>query len=515
MLRYFQIKFCYSQESRISVALAKGYLLRDYEWFLNRNASKSSKHLLSDLTLLTESGYLVATQLLSNLITIFFVSALLLFVNSTIFIISGITVAAFYGFLYAYLKRRIKKLGEDHYLISEERFQTVQEIFLGIKSVKIFLLEKKYSDIFTHASNLYANYNIKIRSYSELPRFLFEWLLFGGILLFATLTIAEGNDTTAIFPLLGLFAFAGYRLMPAVQQIYKCLTNLNFISEVSDRILADYKFITKNNFELASVKNFDKDASETGYTAEFAAQLIDVISGYSKNTAVLNGINLQIQKGSICVGLVGVSGSGKTTTIDVLMGLLPASSGEVLLDGIPINNIPKNDLYSRVGYVPQDTYIFNGTIAENICLKSSLTNSDRQKITEICLATGLEQLGDNHEFDPFKIDLGDRGTRLSGGQRQRIGIARALFKKPSLLILDEATSALDGLSEVKLLKALVNNADSITIIIIAHRLDTLNMCDNIFVLENGYIVDQGKFDVLLQRNEMFKAYMQRTGLNTE
>ena len=176
---------------------------------------------------------------------------------------------------------------------------------------------------------MYANYNIKIRSYSELPRFLFEWLLFGGILLFATLTIAEGNDTTAIFPLLGLFAFAGYRLMPAVQQIYKCLTNLNFISEVSDRILADYKFITKNNFELASVKNFDKDASETGYTAEFAAQLIDVISGYSKNTAVLNGINLQIQKGS-CVGLVGVSGSGKTT-IDALMGLLPASSGKCFL----------------------------------------------------------------------------------------------------------------------------------------------------------------------------------------
>ena len=146
LLRYFQIKFCYSQEGRISVALAKGYLLRDYEWFLNRNASKSSKHLLSDLTLLTESGYLVATQLLSNLITIFFVSALLLFVNSTIFIISGITVAAFYGFLYAYLKRRIKKLGEDHYLF--QNFKLFKKFF-RIKSVKIFLLEKKYS-IFLH-----------------------------------------------------------------------------------------------------------------------------------------------------------------------------------------------------------------------------------------------------------------------------------------------------------------------------------------------------------------------------
>jgi ABC-type multidrug transport system fused ATPase/permease subunit len=513
-LRYFQIKFCYNQENRISVALAQGYLHRNYEWFLKRNASKSSKHLLTDLTLLTESGYLVTTQLLSNLITIIFISTLLLFVNSNIFMISSAIISAFYIFLYVYLKRHIKKLGEDHYLTNEERFQTVQEIFLGIKPIKIFLLENKYIRIFTSSTRKYTDYNIKIRSYSELPRFIFEWLLFGGILLLATIKIANGNNTNEILPVLGLFAFAGYRLMPAVQQIYKCLTNLNFISEVSERIYADYESVSNIDFEAKQQSNPPISTYSLDDDTTCAVEMLDVVSGYTDSTSVLNGISLKIPNGS-CVGLVGASGSGKTTTIDVIMGLLPAKSGELRLAGISSSNMLKVDLYSMIGYVPQDTYVFNGSLAQNICLETSTNNINRKKLSHICAITGLEQLGSGYEFDPFKINLGDRGARLSGGQRQRIGIARALYKSPSMLILDEATSALDGESETKILKELVKNSGSLTIIMITHRLDTLTICDNIFVLESGQISDKGKFDELLNRNKMFQSYMKRTKILSE
>ena len=513
-LRYFQIKFCYNQENRISVALAQGYLHLNYEWFLKRNASKSSKHLLTDLTLLTESGYLVTTQLLSNLITIIFISTLLLFVNSNIFMTSSAIISAFYIFLYVYLKRHIKKLGEDHYLTNEERFQTVQEIFLGIKPIKIFLLENKYTRTFTSSTRKYTDYNIKIRSYSELPRFIFEWLLFGGILLLATIKIANGNNTNEILPVLGLFAFAGYRLMPAVQQIYKCLTNLNFISEVSERIYADYESVSNIDFEAKQKSNPPISTYSLDDDTTCAVEMLDVVSGYTDSTSVLNGISLKIPNGS-CVGLVGASGSGKTTTIDVIMGLLPTKSGELRLAGIPSSNMLKVDLYSMIGYVPQDTYVFNGSLAQNICLETSTNDINRKKLSHIAATTGLEQLGSGYDFDPFKINLGDRGARLSGGQRQRIGIARALYKSPSMLILDEATSALDGESETKILKELVKNSDSLTIIMVTHRLDTLTICDNIFVLESGQISDKGKFDELLNRNKMFQSYMKRTKILSE
>jgi ATP-binding cassette, subfamily B, bacterial PglK len=508
ILRFFQIRFCYLQESELSINLTKIYLQKDYTWFLNQNTSLISKHLLSDLKLLTESGYLVVTQLISNVVIISFVSIVLFVISPVVFLTSLCIILLMYWCLYVYLKRLIKNLGKHVYNTGESRFQTIQEVFLGIKSVKLFRLQEKYLKIFKTDSHLYAQNNISARCFSELPRFLFEWLLFGGVLLYATLSISKDQADILIIPKLGVFVFAGYRLMPAVQQVYKCLTNLNFIAEIAERIFSDYEGDYSYHKNKTCFNNFDNTEISQKIPLTGAIELMKVFVSYNKAKTILSGINMKIPAGSL-IGITGPSGSGKTTLVDVLLGLIDLKSGSILFDNISISEIPKDYLYSKVGYVPQDTYVFAGSLADNICLQGENDNIDRQHLLSICKLVGLDQLGKKGGFDPFKIDLGDRGVKLSGGQKQRIGIARALYKKPTILILDESTSALDSISEVKLLGNLSRLIDPMTIFIIAHRLDTLSACNKIFVINDGIVADEGSYDYLCKENSLFKAYLKR------
>ena len=328
--------------------------------------------------------------------------------------------------------------------------------------------------------------------------------------MYATLSISRDQADILVLPKLGVFVFAGYRLMPAVQQVYKCMTNLNFIGEIAEKLVCDYVPDKSNRKTKAHLTDSDNTETELKIPLTGTIELVDVFVGYDKEKTILSGISMKISAGSK-IGITGPSGSGKTTLVDVLLGLIDLKSGSILFDNVSISEIPERHLFSKVGYVPQDTYVFAGSLADNICLQSELDNIDRQHLFSVCEVVGLEQLSNKDSFDPFKIDLGDRGIKLSGGQKQRIGIARALYRKPTILILDEATSALDSASEVKLLGSLSKLVDPITILVIAHRLDTLSACNKIFVINDGIVADEGSYNYLCKENSLFKAYLNREG----
>jgi ATP-binding cassette, subfamily B, bacterial PglK len=307
-----------------------------------------------------------------------------------------------------------------------------------------------------------------------------------------------GNLQKAL-PVLALYAMAGYRLLPALQQVYAQLTNLRFAGPTLDRLHAD---ITQ--LEPSSTRAGDAAA---GSRLPLRKELVLENVSYSypgTERPVLDNLTLHIPAGTT-VGLVGATGSGKTTTVDVILGLLRPQMGRVLVDSTVITDQNVRDWQRIIGYVPQSVYLSDESIAANIAFGQTKDQIDMAAVERAARIAHLHDFVTGELKHGYETRVGDRGIRLSGGQLQRIGIARALYHDPEVLILDEATSALDTVTESLVMNTVHDLAQRKTIIIIAHRLSTVRKCDQIFVLESGKVVERGTFDSLLERDFRFQA----------
>ena len=309
-----------------------------------------------------------------------------------------------------------------------------------------------------------------------------------------------GTFTNAL-PIISLYAFAGYRLMPSVQQVYTSITQLRYGGPALDNLYNDIKSLKPLNLE-----NNNKDLSFNK-----SIKLKDVYYNYpNASRTALKDINIDIFANTK-VGLVGATGSGKTTTIDIILGLLNPDKGTLEVDGQIIEKSNLRSWQKLIGYVPQHIYLADDTIESNIALgvESKDINQD--------ILENVSKIANLHDFiikelpKKYKTVIGERGVRLSGGQRQRIGIARALYHNPKILIFDEATSALDNLTEKIVMQSINKISKDITIVLIAHRLSTVKTCDTIFYLENGVIKNKGTFEELIEKNDKFK--MTATGID--
>lgn len=494
---YAQLRFVLMREHAIARRLVEGYLQQPYAWFLNKHSADLGKNVLSEVSLVVNGILMPLMALIANGIVAVALLTLLFVVHSMLALFVGALLAGVYGLVYVVMGGFLSKIGRNRKVANQQRFTVLAEAFGAMKEIKIASLEREYLQRFSRPAESYARQQSAASAVSLMPRFALEAMAFGGMLL-AVLYLMRGAEGFASgLPVVTLFAFAGYRLIPALQQVYASLTQLRYSSVALDALHADFSELKFS-------------APLGGYSEQFVLKTAIGLHGVSyvyprSSTTIINNINLEIPVRSV-VAFVGATGSGKTTIVDLIMGLLEPTAGMVEVDGVPITRESLRKWQRCIGYVPQQIFLADDTIAANIAFGVPVEEID---IAAVECAARIANL---HDFVVSELPcgygtkIGERGVRLSGGQRQRIGIARALYRNPQVLILDEATSALDNLTERAVMEALHNLGKKMTVILIAHRLTTVHECDCIFLLERGRIADKGSFKQLVNTNESFRRF---------
>ena len=491
---YFQTRFVKMCEYNIASRLIKSYLYQPYSWFLNRNSATLGKTILSEVSRVVGKGLTPMMNLITNIIVTITIFILLVYVEPKLAGIVLLTMCTFYGLVYYFNRNLLSKIGKELFADNEKRFKVLSEAFGASKEVKVGGLEQIFINQFSKPAKNIALKTALVTIMSEMPRFTLEALAFGGMLLITLYFMTLSSDITNVIPIIALYALAGYRLMPALQKIFISLTSLKIVSPALDSLHNDLKnlkpiILSKN--EDALIVNNDICLKNIHYNYPNASK------------TALKNINLTIPVNKT-IGLVGATGSGKTTTVDIILGLLEAQKGTLEVDGEIINNNNRRAWQSSIGYVPQQIFLSDNTVSANIAFGVNHKDIDEEAVMNAAKIANIHNFIMSELPFNYRTTVGERGIRLSGGQRQRIGIARALYHKPKVLILDEATSALDNLTEKAVMDSVHNSEKNITKILIAHRLSSVKNCDKIFLFHKGEIKEQGNFEELLKISDEFK-----------
>ena len=494
---YAQIRFSAMRGYTISTRLLGGYLHQPYAWFLQRNSSDIGKNVLNETNSLVNRIIEPALRLIANTCLVVAVVGFLILVDPVVTLLSAGLLGGSYALIYMRLRERLRRVGEDLMLAFGERFRVAQEATGGIKDVKLLGLEDSYIGIYEIAARRSARAGARIGVMSELPRFALEAITFGTLLtVILVLLLRSDGNIADIVPTLGIFAFSVMRLLPALQQIYYGLATMRGAKTVLDTITHDYT--------EAGLVPRPGPVTQAPLRLERGLELSGVSFVYTgAGRPTVTGLDLTIPARTT-VGIVGGTGAGKTTVIDLILGLLSPDSGEIRVDGTPVTLENRRGWQQSLGYVPQTIFLTDDTIAANIAFGVPKDRIDMAAVERAARTAALHDFVLSDLPQGYATVVGERGIRLSGGQRQRIGIARALYRDPSLLIMDEATSALDNLTERVVMEAVQNIRDDKTIILIAHRLTTVRDCDTIFLMEHGKLVAQGTYDELVAGNETFR-----------
>ena len=491
---YIQIRYVKLCEYNIAVRLIKGYLHQPFSWFLMHNSSILGKKILQDVGNVVNIGILPMMNLITNSFITLSLFILLITVEPKLTSIAIITISSFYALIYLFNLNLLKKIGKEVFKANEERYKISSEAFGAFKEMKIGGLEETYINQFSKPSKSMAQNSALWGILNQIPRFALEAVTFGGMLLIVLFFMTITGDITKVLPIIALYAFAGYRLMPALQKIFISFTSLRFVGPALDSLYNDLKNLKpKTQKENKETLKLNKNIF-----------LKNIYYNYpNASKTALKNINLNIPVNKT-IGLVGATGSGKTTTIDVILGLLEPEKGTLEVDGKIINASNKRSWQRSIGYVPQQIFLSDNTVSANIAFGVNANDINQKAVEHAAKIANLHEFVTNELPLKYETTIGERGVKLSGGQRQRIGIARAIYHKPKVLVLDEATSALDNLTEKAVMKALNNSENNITKILVAHRLSTVRYCDNIYLFEKGELKNQGTFEELIQISDDFR-----------
>ncbi len=481
----------------ISMRLLKHYLSNNYLFFIERNSSDLGKNILSEIDRVVKGVVLQALQAISKAILTIVVFTFLIYINPFIAIISVLSIGGAYFIFYIISRSYLSTIGEKQSIALFHRYRTVDEAMMGIKDIKLKSLERNFIGRFRQPSIDNARFSAQGLVIAILPRYLLETVAFGGIISIILILLSNDVLISEIIPVLSLYAVAGYRLLPAVQNIYSAQSMIKYNRPALMIIINDLKEIeTEEKNELSNevdqMIKFDKKITVN-----------DIFFKYPKSKKnVIDGISLSILKNT-SIGFAGSTGSGKTTLIDVILGLLDTKKGNIIVDETIINNQNLLSWQNKISYVPQTIFLIDESISSNIAFGIKREEIDHDKVAKAAQLANLDRFVEDL---PEKYDtlVGENGVKLSGGQRQRIGIARALYNEPEVLVLDEATSALDGITENYVMEAIESLSNKLTLIIVAHRITTIENCDMIYFLEEGKIKDYGTYNELISKNSQFK-----------
>ena len=484
-------RFLRNKYHDLSTGLLEVYLSRPYQYFLGKNTSELGKNVLAEV----REFVMIMVRAIFDL---FIQSGLLIVLLATLVIVDyKVTLGAMvllggsYVLLSGAIKRQLRKRGALLLQANTKRYQYANEALSGIKTTRVLGIENYFVNQYSRHSLEYAAHTRFALLAGELPRYFLEAIAFGAIVLFLVTRLAGGGDITALLPLVSLYAFAIYRMMPALHGVYNALNQLRYHSAILDKIHGDM---------AGGLSDREPPSPPVPFNRGLALENIHFAYG-PPSEEVIGGLSLDIPKNA-SVGLVGTTGSGKTTLVDILLGLLVPQRGRMTVDDLPITTENIRGWRSKIGYVPQEIYLSDDTVRNNIAFGIP---SDQIDDGQVKHAAAMAALDGFVQTLPQGYDtvIGERGVRLSGGQRQRIGLARALYRDPEVLVLDEATSSLDGATEEAVLKAVKNASQARTVVMIAHRLNTLKDCDTIYIMEGGRFTAQGTYDELLEGNKTF------------
>lgn len=460
----------------LRLILIRKIISMPYQDFIRRSPSLYVKKIVYDVNYFVSYVYSPLLDVIARAILIALLGITMFAVHPTIVLILTTIFCLYYLVFFLYNRNRRRLISEETNQSLRAIYKLANEIITGIKPIIIHSAGEYLISKLADASSKYSRVQPKITYLSNYPKTLIEPLAFGSIIFVVILNFSIQKNITEILPNLGVIALAGYRMLPALQYLYSQLNNLEAhiasLHEIYEEISQCHK--------TTNTKPITKNVKVADWHKEL--EIKDLSFTYDrKSPFVFKNLNLKIKKNSM-IGIVGPTGCGKSTLLDLILGLLTPTSGQIMVDGMPLHEFGLDRWHSGIGYVPQDIFLLDDTLAANIALGVPSNKINYEDLR--CAAEAAQILSFIENLpEKWNTQVGDRGIRLSGGQRQRIGIARALYHKPNMLILDEATSALDVHTESEFMESIRKFQGKLTIIIISHRLNTLLNCDIVFNLD--------------------------------
>jgi len=484
---WLQTRFCYSIGANLSSQIYKNSLYQEYSTHISRNSSEFISTIVSKTSASISFAILPTLNILSSSLVLVAITATLILIQPIV----ALSAFMLFGSMYAgVIMLTNKRLHIDSEKISHEQDQVIKILQEGFGSIRDILVSntqevylRTYSLSFHALQRAWSNVEIIKGS----PRYIIEAFGVIAIALLALFFSTQPNGVIAALPILGAMALGAQRMLPILQLIYSSFSSLRAgFASLSDVL----ELLDEPTNEILIKSSVNKIPLNKKIKIE------NLKFKYSPDgSKILNGINLEIPKGSI-LGIIGATGSGKSTFIDILMGLLHPVSGSLSVDDTIITETNKFGWQAELAHVPQSIFLIDSSIAENIALGVPKLDIDHDLVKKSAMQAQIHETILSWK-DGYSSIVGERGVRISGGQRQRIGIARALYKKASVIIFDEATSALDSDTETSVMRSIINLNKEITIIIVAHRLTTLKNCSNIIELSEGKILRQGVYNEII------------------
>ena len=474
------------------------YMREDWQFHASGSSAQLTKQVSTEAMRLTGGIIQPLMQMNAKVVLAVLISVSILIYNPIIAIVGLIIFALAYFLLYKLVRNKLVSNGKEISQVSTDRFRLMNEGFGGIKDVLLLNRSHDFIQRFEESGRVYARALGLNAGISQVPRYFMELIAFGTMigLVLLLIKLHEGN-LGAVLPILAVYALAAFKLLPALQQIYSSVAQIKGNLAAFEAVKEDLQRSLNQN-----------DATSTD-TLPIRIELKEKITlnniefNYpNKSRPAVDQVSMTIPANSV-IGLVGSSGSGKSTLIDILLGLLTPQSGHLNIDDTRITLDNKRDWQNTLGFVPQSIFLSEGSIAENIAFGLPAEDINLEQVHKTLELAHLTELVDQLP-DGVNTKVGERGVQLSGGQRQRIGIARALYNEADILVFDEATSALDGITEKIIMDAIHEFSGKKTIIMIAHRLKTVQKCDIIYLMAHGRIVDSGTYNELIAKNSEFR-----------
>ena len=481
LAEYARTRYAHNFGHWLRVRLLRRIASQPYGYFLERNSGTLLKKVMGDVMNYINGVLLPLLDGVACALTVALLLITLFLVQPVIALVTAAGLGAFYVTVFRVLARRRREVNEGFRTAWGGSFREAQQMLSGIKPIKVHHAEEHFLDRFAGHAAVVARMSARVPIVTNSARYLVEPLAFGGLVLAVIVLAARGRDFSDILPNLGVMAVAGYRLLPALQLIYGQVTQITTMRYALDEVFEE--FMAAEHDERSS--NVETSVKKPSLLKWDNAITLDEVSFVypGSNRLVLDRFSATIQKNTF-VGFTGPTGSGKSTLIDLLLGLHWPTSGRILIDGQPLTRELIPSWQATIGYVPQELFLIDDTIARNIAFGVPDKEIDNARLQEVCAMAQILDFVETELRDGFQTTVGERGVRLSGGQRQRLGLARALYHQPSLLVLDEATSALDSATEAKLIEALRNLSGKLTIVTVAHRLSSVAGSDKLIDLSN-------------------------------
>lgn len=475
-----QSEFTQGLSRNISTRLFRGYVFQPYSFYLDKNSGVLMKNVVAEIGAFT--SYVQAVMYLQTEIAVLIGIVITLFVLEPM---GALVIFSFVGgmsyLLYSLSRRNVTRWGKERQQNDAMRSKSLLQGLNGVAELKLFHAEEHFLDTYDRYNQRYYQSQQKVQYAQQVQVKHIELVLVLGIAVLSIAVILQGRSIGSILPSLSLFMFASLRLLPSSNKIIVALQSIRFAKPGLELVFTEFDQFAKEG-----------DRGEAKAEAPVIGSSIalrDITYTYPSATrAALESVSMEMPVGSV-TGIIGQSGSGKTTLVNILTGLLKPSSGSIEIDGRDLTASIRH-FDGLIGYVPQQIFLIDDTLEMNIAFGIAEEKIDKVLLADVIASARLDEVVEQLP-DGIRSIVGERGIKLSGGQRQRIGIARALYRRPQLLILDEGTSALDNETESYIMESVANLKGRLTILLVAHRYSTLNICDTVYKMQNGKVVQKG------------------------